>query len=163
MNSHVHIGRAARAAHTQAKVQTPNIAATGRPMAGLPTGQQGFSLVTAIFVLVVLAGLGSYMVSISGTQHYTTLHALQGVKAYHAARSGIEWGASQVSNTSACSSTNFNLDDFTVDVTCQNDGAYNESGNDVHIFTITAIAATGTIGNPNYAARQITATVATQP
>ena len=125
----------------------------------MPKRQKGASLVAAIFILVVLASLGGYMVSISGTQHFTTLHALQGAKAYHAARSGIEWGVSRVSSTSACSDTNFNIDGFAVVVECQNEGTYNEGGNELHVFTITAIATSGTIGSPNYAARQITATV----
>ena len=62
--------------------------------------QAGFTLVTAIFIVVILALLGGYMVSLSGVQRMTTVHALQGAKAYQAARAGIEWALTIVTASS---------------------------------------------------------------
>lgn len=56
---------------------------------------RGFSLVTAIFLLVVLAGLAIAMVSISTVQHTQSAMDVQGVRAEQAARAGLEWGLRQ--------------------------------------------------------------------
>jgi MSHA biogenesis protein MshP len=53
---------------------------------------QGVGLVTAIFLLVVLAGLGVAMVTIFTSQKASSALDLQGARAYQAARAGIEWG-----------------------------------------------------------------------
>lgn len=52
---------------------------------------RGFSLVTAIFLLVVLAALGGFMVVFTGLQQTTIQADVQGVRAYYAARAGIDW------------------------------------------------------------------------
>ena len=56
---------------------------------------RGFSLVTAIFLLVVLAGLAVAMVSIATVQHTESAMDVQGVRAEQAARAGLEWGLRQ--------------------------------------------------------------------
>lgn len=58
--------------------------------------QAGISLVTAIFLIVVLAALGAIVVTVSGLQHTSSARDVMGSKAYQAARAGIEWGAYQV-------------------------------------------------------------------
>lgn len=62
---------------------------------------RGFALVSAIFILVVLAALGAFIVNISTSQHIGSALDVQGVRAYHAARAGIEWGVYQVQATAA--------------------------------------------------------------
>lgn len=62
---------------------------------------QGFAIVTAIFILVVLAALGAFIVSISTNQQIGTALDIQGVRAYQAAKSGVEWGIYQVEATPA--------------------------------------------------------------
>lgn len=52
----------------------------------------GIGIVTAIFLLVVLSGLAAALVALSGTQSQSSALDEQGVRAYQAARSGIEWG-----------------------------------------------------------------------
>lgn len=63
---------------------------------GLPRAASGFVLPAAIFLLVILAGLAAYMVSLSRTSHISSALDIQGVRAYQAARAGIEWAAWQV-------------------------------------------------------------------
>ena len=58
--------------------------------------ERGFSIVTAIFLVVVLALLGAFIVSVTGLQSASQQLDVQGVRAYLAARAGIEWGAFQV-------------------------------------------------------------------
>jgi MSHA biogenesis protein MshP len=52
----------------------------------------GFVLPSAIFLLVILAGLAAFLVNISITQSRTSAQDVQGARAYHAARAGIDWG-----------------------------------------------------------------------
>lgn len=56
-----------------------------------PERQRGFAIVSAIFILVVLAGLAAFVVSITTTQSLTFAQDIQGARAYQAARAGIEW------------------------------------------------------------------------
>ena len=58
--------------------------------------QGGFSIVAAIFILVVLAGLAGFIVSTSNTQHMTQAIDVLNSRAQQAARTGIEWGVYQV-------------------------------------------------------------------
>jgi len=58
--------------------------------------QQGFAAIAAIFLVVVLAALGSFMVTMSNTQHLTSAQDTQGSRAYWAARAGLEWGIGNV-------------------------------------------------------------------
>jgi MSHA biogenesis protein MshP len=52
---------------------------------------RGFSLVTGIFLLVVLSALGAFMVVFTGLQQNTVQNDILGVRAYYAARAGINW------------------------------------------------------------------------
>lgn len=56
---------------------------------------RGFSLVTAIFLLVVLSALGAFMVKFTGLQQNTVRVDVLGVNAYYAARAGINWAMYQ--------------------------------------------------------------------
>lgn len=58
--------------------------------------QRGFTLVTAIVILVVFAGLGAAIVAVSTTQQMGSALDIQSARAYRAARAGIEWGLFQV-------------------------------------------------------------------
>jgi MSHA biogenesis protein MshP len=53
--------------------------------------QAGVALVTAIFLLVVLAGLAVAMVSLSTSQQDAAVKDEMGTRAYLAAKSGMEW------------------------------------------------------------------------
>lgn len=62
---------------------------------------RGFAIVSAIFILVVLAALGAFIVNISTNQQIGSALDVQGVRAYQAARAGMEWGLYQVQATPA--------------------------------------------------------------
>lgn len=51
----------------------------------------GVALVTAIFLLVVLAGLAVAVVSLTTTQQAASIQDMQGQRAYQAAKAGTEW------------------------------------------------------------------------
>ena len=128
-----------------------------------PRRQRGFALVVAIFLLVVLASLGVYIVKISGVQHQTVNIALLGARAFEAARTGIEWGAFQALDSGACTTTTLNLtegglDGFDVDVTCTT-SSHTELGNAYNLYLIEVEARAGAYGTPDYVSRRMQATV----
>jgi len=87
---------------------------------------RGVGLVTAIFLLVVLAALGVAMVSIFTTQQAGAALDEQGARAYQAARSGMEWGLYRQLQQGSCEPAasfgfpaNSSLSGFIVTVRCQ--------------------------------------------
>lgn len=87
--------------------------------------QRGVGIVTAIFLLVVLAALGVAMVSVFTAQQATSALDVMGARAYLAARAGAEWGVHRQRIGNSCTaSTTFalpagtSLSSFTVTVQC---------------------------------------------
>ncbi len=88
----------------------------------------GVAIVTAIFLLVVVAGLGVAAVSLTTTQQAGSVQDMQGQRAYQAARAGVEWALYTELRTAAqlgCPATKTfkmpsgtTLSDFTVTVVC---------------------------------------------
>lgn len=117
--------------------------------------QKGFSIITAIFLLVVLSFLGIAMVSFSTSQHQSSAMDVMGSRAYQAARAGIEWQAhyvvNSVSNAAAavpqCAATTplgvlgGTLVPFTVSVHCQ-PASYVEGASTIWIYDVSAVACT---------------------
>jgi MSHA biogenesis protein MshP len=54
--------------------------------------ESGFSLILALFLLVSLAAMGAYLLTISTLQEETSAADELGARAYQAAGSGIDWG-----------------------------------------------------------------------
>lgn len=115
-----------------------------------PDRQSGFTLAAAIFLIVILAALGAFVVTVSGLQHTSSARDLVGSHAYQAARSGIEWGAHQLLAsggplTCADGTLGFagtTLADFTTSVECDESpgSPYTDGGNTVRIFVLVATA-----------------------
>jgi MSHA biogenesis protein MshP len=92
--------------------------------------QAGVGIVTAIFLLVVLAGLATAMVSLYTAQQTSSNVDLLGARAYQAARAGMEWGLFRRTRNGSCAaSTRFalpagtSLSGFTVVVRCAASGS----------------------------------------
>jgi len=123
--------------------------------------QRGFSIVSAIFLLVVLATLGAFMVTFSTVQHTTSAMDVRGVQAYQAARAGIEWGTYRVLRANSCAATQAlgNVAGFAVTVQCAQTGTYTEGVTAVTVYQITSTANSGAMGSLAYVERQLQATV----
>lgn len=106
-----------------------------------------------MFILVVLGTLSLFIASIAGTQHFTTLHAHQGAKAYHAARSGVEWAIYQAVNNQDCNQT-LSIDEFAVVITCHQE-SISEGSRDYTIYRIASVASTGDVGSSSRSVRKI--------
>ena len=139
-----------------------NIPSTTRP-AGHPA-QRGFAIVAAIFLVVVLAALGAFMLTFSSVQHITSAQDVQGTRAYQAARTGIEWGAYQVLQNSSCPApTSLTAGGtqagFSIVVQCNSFPSTTEGGNTVNMYQIISTASQGTVGSATYVERQLQATI----
>lgn len=127
---------------------------------------RGFSLVSAIFLLVVIAALGTFAVTLSTSQQQSSALDVMGARAYQAARAGIEWAAFGVSQTASgvqwagCAPTNLGvlggtLAPFTVAVAC-NAASSVEGTSTFWIYNVTATAKTaGSPGDIGYVERVI--------
>lgn len=119
----------------------------------------GFAAIAALFLLVVLAALGVFMVSFSNTQQLTSAQDVQGSRAYWAARAGLEWGIASAASACPVSPTVLTIDAFTVTVTCVQ-AAYSDSEL-INIFSLTSVSVlTGSsVGSAGYVERSVSARV----
>lgn len=136
--------------------------------------QRGFSIVSAIFLLVVLSFLGVAMTTLSTTQNQSSAMDVMGSRANQAARAGIEWAAYFVSQSPASSPIAWagcvagtpvtvaaDLAQFSpVTVDCSAVSSV-EGATTIWMYDVTATAKTGGVaGNPDYIERVISAKLA---
>lgn len=128
-------------------------------------GPDGFSLVSALFLLVAISTAGAFLVRVSGVQRTTTSLGLLGAKAFHAARSAIEWNLHRAltlpgscpggaPTTSAFTLAEGGLAGFSVTVTCQSE-AHVEAGASSTFYRLTALAEWGSFGDRDYVSRRL--------
>lgn len=123
--------------------------------------QQGFSLVMAIFILVVLGLLGGYMVRLSAVQIGTVNNALLGARAYQAARAGVEWSIGRINNGGNCADVNAQtamsftgLGGFSVKLSCSSQSV-SEANQTSTVYRINALSHYGAYTGNDYVARSI--------
>jgi MSHA biogenesis protein MshP len=110
--------------------------------------QAGLGLVTAIFLLIVLAGLGVASVTLFTSQQASASLYIEGAKAYQAARAGIEWGLYEQLRQGRCAASHsFGfpvasvLGSFQVTVSCRAiDDLKNADGEPLMRWRIGAVA-----------------------
>lgn len=123
--------------------------------------ESGFVLPTAIFLLVVLAALATYMVSLSRTSHISSALDIQGARAYQAARAGIEWAAWQAIQNPVPSCVAapppLMLPPFSVNVSCVQSGPYTDGADTVTVYQVISTATSGVPGEVDYVERRIQA------
>ena len=104
---------------------------------------RGFALMTAVFILVVLAGLGVFLVATMSAQQRSSTADFLGSRAYQAARVGIEYGVRRALRDSVCPTVDFqltgNLSQFHVNVDCASEN-HTEAATTVTMYRITATA-----------------------
>lgn len=139
--------------------------------------QRGFSLVTAIFLLVVLSALGAMMLTFFAAQQQSSALDIMGARAYQAARAGIEWGAFHVIQSSVADGGAFaasclpgpatspaltlggTLSAFNVTVVCSAT-PHVEGAAQLTVYNITSTATYGGApGQPDYVMRVIAVSI----
>lgn len=141
--------------------------------------QRGIGLVTAIFLIVVIAGLAAALVTVFTGQQTSSGLDQQGTRAYQAARAGIEWGLfrARMTPASCVNSSNFRLPAssmlaaFNVTVTCTPvAGPGGDAATSVMVLRATAcnqfsngVCGANPAANLDYVQRVIETQVGTQP
>jgi MSHA biogenesis protein MshP len=129
---------------------------------------RGFAAISAVFILVVLAGLGAALVSIFAGQQSGQAYDVLGTKAYQAAHAGMENALYEVLHNGACPATSSYalggaLGDFHVNISCPSSPPSFNDGGTITIYDITVTscnraACPGTPGD-GYVERQLRASV----
>jgi len=112
---------------------------------------RGVSLITAVFLIVLLAGLAAALVRVFGAQQAASAMDMLGSQAYQAARSGLEWGMFQQLRVQPPSVGCFpaktfalpsdgSLRNFSVTVSCVAKAGGNTAGDTTNRWTITSVA-----------------------
>lgn len=137
--------------------------------------QSGFSIVMGIFLLLIIAGLGVFMLSIYVSQQTASTQDIQGARAYQAAKAGIEWGTYQImlpengtavvapyACIGAMGTPSFSgaLQNFAVSVSCSV-VTTTEGPNTIRVYQIVSTASFGTAPSPDFIERQMSARIAT--
>lgn len=124
--------------------------------------QHGFTLVTALFLLVIVASLGGYMVSLATAQHVSSALSAQQSRAFYAAASGLEWVAYELStNPGACPTvpTSFAAEGFTITLSTCSRTVVIEGGSPYALYDVTVDASRGSFGDADYVSRSLRATL----
>lgn len=124
---------------------------------------RGFSLVPALFLLIVLAALGVVAVRMSAVENQTVVLTMQSARAFSAARAGVDWAAYQALVNGNCGAgtltlTEGGLNGFSIETTCTAT-AHSEGPDTVNVYVIDAFARAGAYGSPDYVSRRIRMTV----
>lgn len=124
--------------------------------------QRGFTLIVAVFLITAIAALGLFMVTISGTQHQTTMLAGLGAQGFYAARTGAEWAVNRALNGQPCSTTfgvgslAGTLGDYTVTVSCTSTSHTIAGDPTINVWSVTSTAVRGNLGDLDHVARTLT-------
>jgi len=143
--------------------------------------QAGFALMLALFLIVSLAAIAVYLLTVSTSQLEAGIQDEQGARAYQAARAGIDWGAYQVlqnpggplatciaGGAQAPQTLTFTatyLTGFYATVECSRVGSETEGTATVNVYRITstgcnlATPCTTAQNAPNYVNRQLQLTI----
>ncbi len=107
--------------------------------------QRGLSIITGIFLLLLMATLAAGMVSLTSTSHVNIAADIGGARAYQAARAGAEWGMYQLDPNAQfaalppCVSGTPPIPGHQVNVACQSWDT-TEGGRQVRIYRISSRA-----------------------
>jgi MSHA biogenesis protein MshP len=124
------------------------------------SAQRGMSLVVAIFLIVVIASLAAFAVSMGTSSRDNANLQLSADRAVAAARAGTEWAAYRALVQNACAATTtLNLAQaalrgYRITVTCTRTN-HTEGAVTYAVFDINSFAQLGNFGAANYVSRRI--------
>lgn len=119
---------------------------------------RGFALIAALFVLVVLALLGTFAVRMTMTQQHDADLDLQQLRADAALSSGVEFAATRLLAPGGCGNVAnpLNVGGYVVTFDACATAPYTVNGNPVTLYTVTATSARGVYGTPEFVSRTAT-------
>ena len=126
-------------------------------------------MITAIFILVIVAVLAVFMVTIGNVQQQTSVLSILSTRALFAADSGVQWAVRSVLASGNCSAfpasyllTGGASNGYQINASCTS-SAYTESPNTYNVYRISVTASRGNLGDADYVSRTIVAKVTNAP
>lgn len=121
---------------------------------------RGFSLVATLFILVVLAALGGFMVKISKVQHTSSALSVQTSRVWYAALSGLDWVVFQI-NAGGCPAipSSFTAEGFTILVNQCDLANITEGSTHYGLYNVSVTASQGSFGDAGFVSRRLSAVV----
>ena len=111
----------------------------------------GFMLMMAIFMIVTMAAIALYLLTVSTAQVHATTQDEQGARALQAAKAGIEWGAYRLLHDSSCAGQNLvygpALTGFRAEVTCTPVGTETDGTTNLNVYLIAVTACNNGVAN----------------
>lgn len=128
----------------------------------------GFALMMAVFMIVVLAAIAVYLLTVSTGQLEAISQDVQGAKAYQAARAGLDWGAYNLLRNNTCAGKTLDLANdlagYRTVVTCNSVGFESEGAASVQVYRLVSTGCNQTAcpaatPGPAYVERQLQLTI----
>lgn len=124
---------------------------------------QGFTLLATLFILIVLAMAGAYLIKIGAMQQQTVNYTLLAIRAQHAALSGLSVAEEKwKQNPQICPEETFHFDKqakalsgYQVVITCQQKIFYPAISPTFFALELQAVATKGNFGDRDYVSQQI--------
>ena len=109
-----------------------------------PHRNGGFSLLSAMFLVLVLGSLGVFMVKLASVQQMTAVMDLEGARAYQLAKAGTDYAIYQVLQNGSCANANLTFSDagfggWVDTITCTATGTYPD-GTNIKLYHIVSTA-----------------------
>lgn len=124
--------------------------------------QRGVSVLLIVFLLGAVSLLGVVIANLVTTQHFAVAFSARAAQAYFAARAGMQYAAARVTAGAGCAGVapTLTIDGFTVAVTCNVSGTFNEGeATAYNIYDLGATASAGSFNAPDVANRRLQATL----
>ena len=132
-----------------------------------PRRSSGAALITALFLVAVLAAIGIAMSRLSNVENDTRTKSVLASRVYYGAKAGLDWAIQQVisgATAGACPAGPPALGAGLSGVTLTlNNCVVTTHGAGNVVYYIQIKATTGTLGSPSYAERWMEATVSSIP
>jgi MSHA biogenesis protein MshP len=123
---------------------------------------RGFTLISTLFLIVVVSGLAGYLVNLSVAQQTTTALSINATRARLAAGAGLDWVAYRIANVSNdCPSgpVTLTIEGFAVAITSCAVTDTTEGGLPLRLIDVTVEASRGSFGNADFVRHALRATL----
>ncbi len=123
--------------------------------------QRGFALVSALFLIVVIAALGVSIGRVVGSAELSSAADIRSARAYFAARSALDYAIGRITTTAACPPVNPPaIDGFTINISCNETAGIDEQGLAIYsVFDLSIAAFAGAKSDSSLIRRTINASV----
>jgi len=123
---------------------------------------RGFTLISALFLIVVVSGLAAYLVNLSVAQQMTTAMSVNAMRARLAAGAGLEWFAYRVTHVANdCPSipVSLSVEGFNVSIISCAVTDTTEGGLPLRLIDVTVEASRGSFGDADFVRHALRATL----